>query len=238
MAHHITSATALSSTSSFGCIDNFPKPPSSVHTRPLKSSFIHSMNNLLPPLNTYPPMPCSEIDLSKVHPNWPSLPPLMSSKSTILFGRRNFEDGSRDTIHRNHSMRPDTRLHLITSRRHIITRNPSHRTTSLIRRHIMSWRDAQGLEEQHGCCWRKSFYCSKFVLPNDDDNDEEETFGEYVKSTKQLKKIRSWVEMLKRKDSMDMTTETFSPWFWWIFHDSFLCDSTDILSWLTHLIQV
>ena len=33
---------------------------------------------------------------------------------------------------------------------------------------------------------------------------------------KQLKKIKSQVEMLKRKDSMDMTTETFSPWFWWI----------------------
>ena len=81
----------------------------------------------------------------------------------------------------------------------------------------MSWRDAQGLEEWHGCCGRKLFYCSKLALLNDDDNDEEETFGEYVQSSKQLKKLRSWVEMPKRKDSMDTTTETFSPWFWWIF---------------------
>ena len=62
MALQITSATTLSSTSSFGCIDNFPKPPFSVHTRPSKSSFIHSTNNLLPSLNSYLPMPHSEID--------------------------------------------------------------------------------------------------------------------------------------------------------------------------------
>ena len=62
MVLHITSATALSSTSLFRCIDNFPKPPPSVHMRPSKSSFIHSMNNLLPPLSSYPPMPHSEID--------------------------------------------------------------------------------------------------------------------------------------------------------------------------------
>ena len=66
MAPHITSATTSSSTSSFGCIDNFPKPPSSVHTRPSKSSFIHSMNNLLPPLNSYLPMPRSEIDIKYI----------------------------------------------------------------------------------------------------------------------------------------------------------------------------
>ena len=56
MALQITSATTLSSTSSFGCIDNFPKLPSSVHTRPSKSSFIQSSNNLLSPLSSYPLM--------------------------------------------------------------------------------------------------------------------------------------------------------------------------------------
>ena len=49
------------------------------------------------------------------------------------------------------------------------------------------------------------------MLLNDDDDDDEETCGGYVESTKQLKKIRSRVEMPKKKDSMDMTTETFSP---------------------------
>ena len=66
MALNIMSATASSSTSSFGCIDNFPKPPSTVHTRPSKSSIIHSTSNLLPPLNSYPPMPRSEIDLKYI----------------------------------------------------------------------------------------------------------------------------------------------------------------------------
>ena len=66
MALPITSATASSSASSFGCIDNFPKPPSSVHTRPSKSSISNSMNNLLPPLHSYPPMPRSEIDLKYI----------------------------------------------------------------------------------------------------------------------------------------------------------------------------
>ena len=66
MALHITSATTSSSTSSFGCIDNFLKPPSSVHTRPLKSSISNLTNNLLPPLNSYPPMPHSEIDLKYI----------------------------------------------------------------------------------------------------------------------------------------------------------------------------
>ena len=80
----------------------------------------------------------------------------------------------------------------------------------------MSWRDAQGLEEQYGCCGRKLFYCSKLVLLNDGDDDKEETFGEYVPSTKQLKKIRRQVEMPKNKDPIVMTMETFSPWYWWI----------------------
>ena len=62
MALHITSATTSSSTSSFGCIDNFPTPPSSVRMKPSKSSISNSMNNLLHPLNSYPPMPHSKID--------------------------------------------------------------------------------------------------------------------------------------------------------------------------------
>ena len=66
MALEIMSATTSSSTSSFGCIDNFPKPPSSVHMRPSKSSISNSTNNLLPSLNSYPPMPHSEIDLKYI----------------------------------------------------------------------------------------------------------------------------------------------------------------------------
>ena len=67
MALKIMSATTSSSTSSFRCIDNFLKPPSSVHTRPSKSSISNSTNNLLPPpLSSYPPMPCSEIDLKYI----------------------------------------------------------------------------------------------------------------------------------------------------------------------------
>ena len=67
MALEITSATTLSSTSSFRCIDNFPKPPSSVHMRPSKSSISNLTNNLLPPpLSSYPPMPHSEIDLKYI----------------------------------------------------------------------------------------------------------------------------------------------------------------------------
>ena len=67
MALEVTSATTSSSTSSFGCIDNFPKPPSSVHMRPSKSSISNLTNNLLPPpLSSYPPMPRSEIDLKYI----------------------------------------------------------------------------------------------------------------------------------------------------------------------------
>ena len=66
MALNIMSATTSSSTSSFGCIDNFPKPPSTVHMKPLKSSISNSTNNLLPPLNSYLPMPRSEIDLKYI----------------------------------------------------------------------------------------------------------------------------------------------------------------------------
>ena len=66
MALKVTSATTSSSTSSFRCIDNFPKLPSTVHTRPSKSSIIHLTSNLLPPLNSYPPMPHSKINLKYI----------------------------------------------------------------------------------------------------------------------------------------------------------------------------
>ena len=67
MALDIMSATTSSSTSSFRCIDNFPKPPLSVHMRPSKSSISNSTNNLFPPpLSSYPPMPRSKINLKYI----------------------------------------------------------------------------------------------------------------------------------------------------------------------------
>ena len=62
MTLQITSADASSSSSSFGCIDNFPKPPTSVQTKPSKSTFVNSTNNLIPTSSSYPPMPRSDID--------------------------------------------------------------------------------------------------------------------------------------------------------------------------------
>jgi hypothetical protein len=61
MALQITSANVSSSSSSFGCVDNLPKPPTTVHTKPSKSSY-SSTTNLIPPLSSYPPMPPSDID--------------------------------------------------------------------------------------------------------------------------------------------------------------------------------
>ena len=81
MALHITSAIVSSPSSSLNCIDNFPRPPLSVLTWPSKSSISNSMNNLLPPLSSYPPMPPSEINrqyiptnplhLPQYQPKWP-----------------------------------------------------------------------------------------------------------------------------------------------------------------------
>ena len=63
MAPQITSAIVSSPTSSLNCIVDIPKPPSSVHTQPSKSSISNSTNNLLPPpLSSYLPMSPSEID--------------------------------------------------------------------------------------------------------------------------------------------------------------------------------
>ena len=68
-------------TSSLNCIDDFPKPPSSALTWPLKRSISNSTNNLLPPFSSYPPMSPSEIDcqyiptdplyLPHYRPKWP-----------------------------------------------------------------------------------------------------------------------------------------------------------------------
>ena len=63
MALEVTSAIVSSPTSSLNCFVDIPKPPSSVHTQPSKSSFSNSTNNLLPPpLSSYLPMSPSEID--------------------------------------------------------------------------------------------------------------------------------------------------------------------------------
>ena len=81
MALQITSANISSSSSSFNCIDDLPKPPLSVQTRPSKSSYNNFSNNLLPPLNSYLPMPCSKIYHQYIHIDplylpwcWQSLP--------------------------------------------------------------------------------------------------------------------------------------------------------------------
>ena len=109
---------------------------------------------------------------------------------------------------------------------------------SLIWRHILPWWDARGLEEQCSHCGRKSFYCSKLALLNDDDNDNEETFREYIESAKQLKKIRRWEKCQKEGfhgyDNQDIFPLDIDGYF----YDSFSYDSTDFLSWLTHLILV
>ena len=75
----------------------------------------------------------------------------------------------------------------------------------------MSWRDARGLEEQHGCCGRNLFCCSEPALLNDDDDDEEETLGEYIGSTKQLKKIGNELRCQEKKVPMDMIIEMSFP---------------------------
>ena len=49
------------------------------------------------------------------------------------------------------------------------------------------------------------------MLLNDDDNDEDKTLGEYVQSTKQLKKIGNELRCREKKDPMDMITETSFP---------------------------
>ena len=206
MALDIMSATTSSSTSSFGCIDNFPKPPSSVHTRPSKSSISNSTNNLLPPpLSSYPPMPRSEINLKYIpldplylpcrHPSLPFR--LGEDISRTGVGTRYIRITARDPTL--------TIFHYIKTAHYHITHNHSHRTTSLIWRHVMSWRDARGLVERLGCYGRKSFYCSEPALLNDDDDDKEEILGEYVQSTKTAEEDRKRIEMPRTRRN---------PWNW------------------------
>ena len=206
MALKIMSATTLSSTSSFGCIDNFPKPPLSVHMRPSKSSISNSTNNLLPPpLSSYPPMPCSKIDRKYIPinplylPQWrPSLSfRLGEDISRMGAGTRYIRITARDLTLAYISLHQDAH--------YCITHNHSHWVTSLIRRHIMSWRDARELAEWHGCYRRKSFYCSEPALLNDDNDDEEETLGEYVQSTKTAEEDRKRIEMPRTRRI---------PWNW------------------------
>jgi len=56
MALMLISAAYSSSTSSFGCIDNFPHPPTTIPTKPSTSTFINSTAQLVHP-SSYPPMP-------------------------------------------------------------------------------------------------------------------------------------------------------------------------------------
>ena len=88
------------------------------------------------------------------------------------------------TLESWHKTQHSCTFHYIKIPHYRITHNPSHWVMSLIRRCVMSWWDAWGLEEQCSCCGRKSFYCSKHVLLNDDDDDDDEAFGEYIECTK------------------------------------------------------
>ena len=214
MALQITSANTLSSTSSFGYFDNFPKPPSSVHMRPLKSSFIQSLNNLLPLLNSYLPMPNPEID-HKYTPVNPLYLPWRQPHPPYQLGEDMYIKGrSRDTIHRNHSTRPNTHLHLITSRWHIISLLATLPLDDVIDPEMCNvLMRCMRVGRAVWLLWKEIILLFKAC---NDDNDNEETFGEYVKSTKQLKKIRRQ-EMLKRRIPWKWQPRCFSPWYWWIF---------------------
>ena len=65
--------------------------------------------------------------------------------------------------------------------------------------------------EQLGCYGRKSFYCSEPALLNDDNDDEEETLGEYVQSMKQLKKIGSELRCQEQEGSHGIDNRDVSP---------------------------
>ena len=116
-----------------------------------------------------------------------------------------------DTLESRHEAWHLLTSHYIKTAHYRITRNHSHRTTSLIRRRVMAWRDAQGLVEQLGCYGRKLFYCSEPVLLNDDDDDEEETLGEYVQSTKQWKKIGNELRCREQDGSHGIDNWDVSP---------------------------
>ena len=130
-----------------------------------------------------------------------------------------------DTSESWHETRHLLTSHYVKIPHYRITRNHSHWTTSLIQRRVMSWRDARGLEEWHGCYGRKSFYCSEPALLNDDDNDKEETLGEYVQSTKQLKKIGNELRYWEQEGSNGIDNRDVSPLdFDGCYYDSFSYD--------------
>jgi len=61
MAPTLISATSSSSTSSFGCIDNFPRPPTSIPTKS-SSTVFNSTAHLVHMPPSYPPMPRTNTD--------------------------------------------------------------------------------------------------------------------------------------------------------------------------------
>ena len=189
MALQITSVNVSSPSSSFNCIDDLPKLPLSVQMRPSKSSYNNSTNHLLFPLSSYPPMPPSKIHhqyiptdplyLPQHQPYWPYQ--LGEDISRVGAGTRYIGITARELTLTYITLCQDTTLSHYSQ--------PFPPDDALIWRCVMFWWDAWGLGEQCGCCRKKSFYCSKLALLNDD-NDDDETFGEYIESPKQLKKNR------------------------------------------------
>ena len=162
-------------------------------------------------VNSYPPMPRSKIDLKYIPIDPLYLPRCRPSPSFGLgedisrtgAGTRYIGIMARDPTLAYISLCQDTTLSHY-SRPFLPDDIIDPETCNVLMR-------CMRLEERYGCCGKKSFYCSKLALLNDDGDDKEETFGEYVQSTKQLKKIRRQVEMLKKKDPIIMTTEAFPP---------------------------
>jgi len=81
MALTLISATSSSSTSSFGCIDNFPRPPTSIPTKS-SSTVFNSTAHLVHTPPSYLPMPHTNTDHQYIPFN-PSLSPSSTTKSAI-----------------------------------------------------------------------------------------------------------------------------------------------------------
>ena len=157
---------------------------------------------------------------------------------TLSFGRRHFEDGSRDTIHRNHGMRPNTHVRFIMSRYHIIT---------LLTTLPTGWHHWSGdtwcLDEMHEG-WKSSMVavegnhfivqsmCSSMMMTI--------TIKKRLQSMSKVQSSwrrlgdekRCWREGFHGNDSQDVFPLDIDGYF----YDSFSYDLTDVLSWLTHLI--
>ena len=188
------------------------------------------MNNLLPPLSSYLPMSPSEIDRQYI-PTDPLYLPCYRPEQPFCLGDNISRTGAgtryigitaqdptlayislcQDTTS-SHYSQPFPPDDIIDPEMH----NVLKRCTRVGR---VAW-----------LLWKEIIYCSRLALLNDDDDDKEETFGEYVQSTKQLKKIRRRIEMPKKKDSIKMTAEMLFPLDMdGYFLDSFPYDSTDVL---------